>query len=161
MIRPGCVKFVQKHERCGRNREPGFLRWFSKDMLHICTYLNLLNQDIWLPCHHFFCVVVVSAETKNIKRKQLLVQTSPCGEVWFEIWLKAHGKIWNHTRRSSSDVCTKIPNFFQCDLDLSEFSLQFRIHSCKQTWKGNFTKSNISNEYENKILALATLTLIR
>ena len=30
----------------------------------------------------------------------LLVQTSPCGEVWFEIWLKAHGKIWNHTRRS-------------------------------------------------------------
>ena len=30
----------------------------------------------------------------------ILVQTSPCGEVWFEIWLKAHGKIWNHTRRS-------------------------------------------------------------
>ena len=22
----------------------------------------------------------------------VLVQTSPCGEVWFEIWLKAHGK---------------------------------------------------------------------
>ena len=40
----------------------------------------------------------------------VLLQTSPCGEVWFEIWLKAHGKffkahgkIWNHTRRRHHD----------------------------------------------------------
>ena len=44
--------------------------------------------------------------------ENLLVQTSPCGEVWFKIWLKAHGKIFvcfesqisNHTSLQG-DVC--------------------------------------------------------
>ena len=35
--------------------------------------------------------------------KLFIVQTSPCGEVLFEIWLKAHGKFLKTTR--GADEC--------------------------------------------------------
>ena len=54
-------------------------------------------------CRHFQNQVY---KAWNVLKRSVLVQTSPCGEVWFEIWLKAHGnffkahgKIWNHMRR--------------------------------------------------------------
>ena len=48
----------------------------------------------------------------------LLVQTSPCGEVWFEIRLKAHGnffkvhgKIWNHRLIGKFDRFPQLSRF--------------------------------------------------
>ena len=46
---------------------------------------------------------------------KLLVQTSPCGEVWFEIWLKAHGKI-EITRGAA-----------ECDFKFFPFALKARV----------------------------------
>ena len=59
----------------------------------ITTMLIVITKNIKLISSILLCI------TQNVFHL-LLVQISPCGEVWFEIWLKAHGKIWNHSRRS-------------------------------------------------------------
>ena len=40
-----------------------------------------------------FIKTMIVVKTMIVIKTVILVQTSPCGELWFEIWLKAHGKI--------------------------------------------------------------------
>ena len=60
-------------------------------------YILLAGQLLYASCcssiypaTHFFSSYF---EIFFLIDNKILVQTSPCGEVWFEIWLKAHGKI--------------------------------------------------------------------
>ena len=65
------------------------------------------------------------------------MQTSFCGEVGFEIWLKHHGKVWNITRVVSWTKCFTM----QCEFKLLVSHSQIR--NCEALHWGRIIQPNI------------------
>ena len=71
------------------------MEWASEvtfEIKYIQNTFTLIYCDCFTSKHSKYVYICIM--------RLFLVQTSPCGEVWFEIWLKAHGKIWNQMRCS-------------------------------------------------------------